>query len=113
MLSPHPNGWMSSWCVGWYNARCQTVSFTNERVTEVTNKVIGRRLASGAGVLMSVASFSFAGVAVDTEVGICDTRFINRLPDEALITDTRRPVCQDTDEGSCETGPLGLMIIVR
>lgn len=113
MLSPHPNGWMSGWCVGWYNARCKTVSFTNERITEVTNKVLGRRLASGAGVLMSVASFSFAGVAVDTEVGICDTRFINRLPDEALITDTRRPICQDSDEGSCETSPLGSMIIIR
>lgn len=62
---------------------------------------------------MSVASFSFAGVAVDTEVGICDTRFVDRLSDETLITDTRRPICQDTDVGSCETSPLGCTIIIR
>lgn len=70
-------------------------------------------MGSSAVVAMSLASFSIAGVVCETGAGICDTRSVGQIQETAAPVDTRRPICQDTDEGSCETGPLGLMIIVR
>jgi len=84
----------------------------------MSNTTFGARrtmalLSTGAGVLMALAPFSIAGVAVDTEEGICDTRFVNREPEAAKIADTRYPIWRDTGVGTCETGPVGLTIIVR
>jgi len=77
----------------------------------------GRRtlaqLAAGAGVLMAVTPLSIAGVAVDTEPGVCDTRYIGLTSDETAVADTRRPVWQDSEEGTCDTHPGGLMILVK
>jgi len=66
-----------------------------------------------SGVLMSLTLPSIAGVAVETAAGICDTRFVNLVPDAAKIADTRYPIWQDTNIGSCDSGPVGLLIIVR
>lgn len=70
-------------------------------------------LALSTCVLVPLVPVFSAGVAVETEAGICDTRFVNLIPVPALIADTRRPVFRDTDAGGCDTRSPVLMIIVR
>ena len=72
-----------------------------------------RLLAWATCILVPLVSLSGTGVSVETEAGICDTRFVNLVPDPALIADTRRPITRDTDVGGCDTRSPVLMIIVR